>query len=113
MESLNEIDDIMDQFWGYGLNVHDPNGDSIGLWPEEMQRLIWCALNCPDGDFINIGSHCGGSDLLLHFCQDKRRFDRFKRGEKEWSTGKVLSVDKRFSEYFDLNLYTRGCFQKH
>ncbi len=43
--------------------------NAIGLWPEEQLSLLWLALNATAGNFLEIGSFCGGSAVLLNIAR--------------------------------------------
>jgi predicted O-methyltransferase YrrM len=93
------IQEIMSDFGKFGIQTHGlPN--AIGLWPNEAECLVWAALNSGPGDWVEIGSFCGGSAVLL--CLARRQL---KLGPK------VISVDNDFNPMFDLNVYNRGKFQ--
>src|SRR5210317_702229 len=92
------VEKIIEKFNTFGIQVHGlPN--AIGLWPNEQECLVWAASQVPNGDWLEIGSFCGGSAVLL--CLTR----------KELNLGpKVISVDINFNPMFDLNVYNRGKF---
>jgi len=95
------IPTIVRQFQTYGIRPHFmPN--AIGLWPNEWECLLWCALNAPEGKWIEIGAFCGGSTVLLAHA-------RRKRYGTEDSAG-VITVDKKFEPVFDRNVFRNGRF---
>jgi len=112
------IPDIMRKFKPFGIKPHQlPN--AIGMWPNEQECLLWCALNSDlDGNWMEIGSFCGGSAVLL--CLTRRMTNN--------KSNSVYSVDCDFEKYqaiagtqsyvgenamgmFDYNVYKRGAFQ--
>lgn len=93
---LNSIlDKLYEDFVGFGLNSHFP-APSIGLWKEECQRLMWCEYMSPGENSIVIGSHNGGSELLLALVKNYKN----ERSFKKWSD--IYSVDVHFNDYYDL-----------
>lgn len=91
---MSSVEDVMDEFELYGLMPHGlPN--AIGMWPNEQECLAWCALNSDEGNFMEIGTFCGGSAVLLGVSM--RQLNRDK---------KVFSVDIDFKAYnmYDYNV---------
>lgn len=84
------IDRLYEDFVGFGLNSHFP-APSIGLWKEECQRLMWCEYMSPSENSIVIGSHNGGSELLLALVKN------YKNDHSD-----IFGVDIHFNEYYDL-----------
>ena len=79
----------------HGL-INTPN--TIGLFEGEANRLLFAADKADkDKTWVNIGSHNGGSDILLELLK------REKGG-----SGFVVSVDCNFSPFFDINLSRVG-----
>lgn len=93
---------IKKDFEPFGFESHKyPN--AIGLWPNEQESLLWFALNSdPKYNFLEIGSFCGGSAVLMCLA---RRF--LNAGPS------VVSVDRTFTSWnnaFNRNLYRVGRF---
>jgi len=84
---------IIDKFDKLGILPHGlPN--AIGMWPNEQECLVWCALQCnPNLDWWEVGSFCGGSTILLGFAQESLE------GE-----GNIISVDPNPKPIMDLNI---------
>ena len=59
------IPNITRNFKRFGIKPHQlPN--AIGMWPNEQECLLWCALNSNlEDNWMEIGSFCGGSAVLL------------------------------------------------
>lgn len=95
------LSQIINKFDRFGISSHFlPN--AIGLWPEEQETLVELALiSNPNHDWIEIGSFCGGSAVLLCLARQALNAGPY-----------VLSVDIDFNPVFDHNLYHRGKFQK-
>jgi predicted O-methyltransferase YrrM len=97
-----KIPELMEQFSSFGFTSHQyPN--AIGLWPNEQESLLWLALNSPAGNFMEIGSFCGGSAVLL--CLVRRMMGVGPT---------VFSVDRTFSDWgnaFNRNVYRVGKFK--
>lgn len=93
---------VKNQFSRWGFTSHQyPN--AIGLWPNEQESLVWGALNSEEGDWLEIGSFCGGSAVLLCLAS------KFLGGAR-----RVTSVDINFDGWnraFDRNVYRVGRFQ--
>lgn len=87
------VDNVIEQFDRMGILPHTlPN--AIGMWPEEQECLVWCAEQCdPDINWLEIGSFCGGSTLLLGFAKKQM-------GGKS----KIFAVDNNFNPMFDYNV---------
>ena len=94
---------MQEEFGAFGFTSHQyPN--AIGMWPNEQESLLWLALNAPLGNFMEIGSFCGGSAVLLCLAATH---DRMKKR-------KVYSVDRTFTNWnkaFDRNVYRVGGFE--
>ena len=93
------VSDIIEQFDRFGILPHTlPN--AIGMWPEEQECLVWCALqSVPGYNWLEIGSFCGGSTVLLALA--KQLHDK---------TSQVIAVDNNFNPMFDYNVFTKGKF---
>ena len=93
------IDKLIDKFDTYGILPHTlPN--AIGMWPNEQECLLWCALNVPtEYNRLEIGAFCGGSAILLALAKATTN-----------SNTKVISIDNNFNPMFDHNVYQRGKF---
>lgn len=92
------LDKIIKKFNTFGIITHMPP-NAIGLWQDEQRLLVWCALQSEPGNWLEIGSFCGGSTILL--CLAKQTLQ---------DTYKVISVDRKFNSLFDHNVYNRGKF---
>lgn len=111
------IPDIVAKFNKFRIKSHSlPN--AIGMWPNEQECLLWLALNSElDSNWMEIGSFCGGSAVLMSLA---RRATNNKRNS-------VYSVDCDFNKYkamngsqsyygdvamnmFDYNVYKQGGF---
>lgn len=94
------LSQVINKFERFGISSHFlPN--AIGLWPEEQRTLVELALQSdPNYDWIEIGSFCGGSAVLL--CLARQALN---------AGPQVISVDIDFNPIFDHNLYHRGKFQ--
>lgn len=75
-----------------GLGTHIPNGNSCGLWPLELKRLMWAELNQPNKNSIIIGSHNGASELAIGIVKDYKN-----------DKSNIISVDICFGDYYELN----------
>lgn len=91
-ERLSIITSIYQDFVGYGLNSHFPGPNTLGLFPEEIFRLIWCELENDNNNSAVLGSHNGGSELIIALTK------RYK-GDKS----QIFSVDIKFGDFFELN----------
>lgn len=87
-EKKLQINELYDQFVGFGLNSHLPGPNTVGLWREEIQRLMWAHSESPDGNSVVIGSHNGGSEIALGLSK---------------LISKVISVDINYGEFYTLN----------
>ena len=92
-ERWGEPEPVVERFEMLGILPHTkPN--AIGLWPNEQLCLVWCAMQCdPNQHWLEVGSFCGGSTILLGYAQDALE-----------GSGKILAVDLNFNPMFDLNL---------
>lgn len=97
---MTAINSIIDEFDLFGILPHSlPN--AIGMWPNEQECLVWCALQAnPFYNWMEIGSFCGGSAVLLALVRKVRGIGKYK----------VLSIDNNFNPLFDHNVYNRGKF---
>lgn len=89
---------LKSRFDEFNIKNHTlPN--AIGMWPNEMECLLWLCLNAPSGDFMEIGSFCGGSAVLM--CLARELIGMGPR---------VVSVDIDFNKYgmFDKNIAAGG-----
>ena len=95
------VDGIIDEFDRFGILPHTlPN--AIGMWPNEQECLVWCALQAnPFYNWLEIGSFCGGSAILLALVKRLRNNTKYK----------LFSVDNNFNPLFDYNVYSRGKFE--
>lgn len=90
---------VMEQFKLFNIKYHwMPN--AIGMWPNECECLLWCAMNAPDGDWVEIGSFCGGSAVLLNLIKEDFLI----------LDNKIHCVDIEFSNVFYHNVHTTGRF---
>lgn len=83
---------IIEEFDLLGILPHSlPN--AIGMWPNEQECLVWCAMQAPVGgsNWWEVGSFCGGSAILLGLTKGK-------------AEGSVFAVDVAHKPIFDLNL---------
>ena len=98
----DKIFTLIYQFKRFGILSHwMPN--AIGLWPNEQECLLWLTLNSsPRADWMEIGSFCGGSAVLM--CLARRMLVE--------NHPTVYSVDCDFDKYgmFDKNVYKMGGF---
>ena len=94
------VNGIIDEFDRFGILPHTlPN--AIGMWPNEQECLVWCALQAnPFYNWLEVGSFCGGSAILLALSKKARN--------AYW---KLFSVDNNFNPLFDYNVYLRGKFE--
>jgi predicted O-methyltransferase YrrM len=94
------VDGIIEEFDRFGILPHAlPN--AIGMWPNEQECLVWCALQAnPFFNWLEIGSFCGGSAILLAITKQRRNNARYR----------LVSVDNNFNPLFDYNVFTRGNF---
>jgi predicted O-methyltransferase YrrM len=83
------------------LNIpsHHTYGNSIGMFNNEIQCLIWCALNSSSGDWIEIGSHKGGSTIVLCLVRQYLKYGPT-----------IYTFDKKYDEWFDKNINNNGFF---
>lgn len=92
---------VRERFPRFGFESHQyPN--AIGMWPNEQESLVWAALNAEAGSWMEIGSFCGGSAVLLCLA---RRYHNLGPA--------VYSVDRNFDGWrgaFDRNVYKIGKF---
>ena len=84
---------IYDEFIGCGIGVHIPNGNSVGMWPEECKRLIWAELNSPKLPSVVIGSHNGASEVLIGLT-------KVAKGDNS----EIISVYLNFADFYELNI---------
>jgi predicted O-methyltransferase YrrM len=93
------VNEIIEQFDRFGILPHTlPN--AIGMWPNEQECLVWCAAQCdPDINWLEIGSFCGGSAVLLALV--KAQYN---------TQSKVVCVDNNFNPMFNYNVYKNGKF---
>jgi len=112
-----EIPHIINQFKRFGIKPHSlPN--AIGMWPNEQECLAWCALNVnPNHNFMEIGSFCGGSAVLLALCKRLTSnkpnsiysvdcdFEKYQAmsGSQAYSNDKAMAM-------FEYNVYKIGKF---
>ena len=91
------IEAVMDKFERLGILPHTlPN--AIGMWPNEQECLVWTVSQCaPEKDWLEIGSFCGGSSVLLGLARQCMRAE-----------GNVIAVDKAFNPMFDYNVGRSG-----
>jgi len=84
---------IVENFEKLGILPHTkPN--AIGMWPNEQECLVWTALQCdPKKLWIEVGSFCGGSAILLGMAQNSLGGD-----------GGVIAIDLAFNPMFDYNV---------
>lgn len=86
-----------------GIRPHTlPN--AIGMWPNEQECLLWCVLNSEPGDWLEIGSFCGGSAVLMGLASIATK-----------NSNTVFTVDIDFSKhipYVDVNLTNAGLLNK-
>lgn len=103
------IPTLMQEFDKFGIKTHQmPN--AVGMWPNERECLLWSALNSPEGKWMEIGSFCGGSAVLLCLA---RRFLAKSKGEDSIPLDQsIVSVDYNFNPMFDVNVYNTGGFVK-
>lgn len=95
------VNSVIESFDRFGILPHTlPN--AIGMWPNEQECLVWCALqSIPGYNWLEVGSFCGGSTVLLALA--KQIHDK---------TSQVISVDNNFNPMFDYNVFTKGKFHK-
>jgi predicted O-methyltransferase YrrM len=48
---------------------------ALGMWIGELECLLWCALNSPPGDWLEIGSFKGGSFTALGLAREEAGLD--------------------------------------
>lgn len=83
---------IMYGFESLDIKSHSyPN--PIGMWPNEMECLVWSALNSPQRDWLEIGSFYGGSACLLGLSRDEANLGPT-----------VFSCDIQFKPMVDINI---------
>jgi predicted O-methyltransferase YrrM len=89
------IKPVMDKFDLLGILPHTkPN--AIGMWPNEQECLLWAALQSQlDSAWVEVGSFCGGSTILLGLMKQHRQ-------------GTVTAIDAAFNPMFDLNIRRSG-----
>lgn len=90
-ERMVVIEEIYQDFVGFGLNSHFP-APSVGLFPEELKRLIWCELENPNRNSVVLGSHNGGAELVLGLVKQYKK-----------DTSHIFSVDIKFSDFYELS----------
>lgn len=98
------VDKIIEKFDTFGINSHSlPN--AIGMWPEEQECLVWTALQAnPDTNWMEVGSFCGGSAVLLGLVREEDRYNGYN-----------YCLDINFNPMFDRNIkrlkyqYTTKC----
>lgn len=102
MNTMNEqINEVMDNFSIFGFRSHQ-YPDVIGLWEEEQRYLVSLALQAPAGNWIEIGSHCGGSACLLATAI---------RNERPGTKLQCVDIDfEGFGGAFKRNVYKKGKF---
>jgi hypothetical protein len=93
-----QIFPLMYDWQRFNIPSHSTHGHSIGMWGGEIKELMWSCLNSPEGNWIEVGSHKGGSSVVLCIC---RNF--LKLGPK------IFTIDPEYTEFFDQNI-TRGNF---
>lgn len=84
---------IINTFDKFGILPHTmPN--AIGMWPNEQECLVWTASQCdPNLNWVEIGSFCGGSTILLGLTKDM------------WNgSGQIIAVDPTPNPMFEFNL---------
>lgn len=87
------ISKLYADFVGMGLNSHFPGPNTIGMWPEEIMRLMWCELNSPKLPSVVIGSHNCGSELVIALCKNVKG-----------DNSPVIGIDIKFGDFADLNI---------
>lgn len=87
------IDELYENFVGFGLNSHFPGPNTVGMWPEEVKRLMWCELEQPNLNTIIIGSHNSGAEVVSSICK------KFKNDKSD-----IIGIDIKFGEFSDLNV---------
>lgn len=90
-ERLAIIEGIYQDFVGFGLNSHFPS-PSVGLFKEELFRLIWCELENPNKNSAVLGSHNGGAELVIGLVKQYKK-----------DTSQIFSVDIKFGDFYELN----------
>ena len=95
---MKEVEEIIDEFDTYGINTHMlPN--AIGMWPNEQECFVWSALTSEKGDFLEIGSFCGGSAVLMGLV-----IRNTKRSDKVYS----VDIDFNIHNMYDMNIKRAG-----
>ena len=98
----DKIYSLIYKFRSFGILSHWlPN--AIGLWPNEQECLLWMVLNSDtEADWMEIGSFCGGSAVLMCLARQTLVGNR----------PSVYSVDCDFDKHgmFDQNVYEMGGF---
>lgn len=90
-ERLALIEEIYQDFVGFGLNSHFPS-PSVGLFPEELKRLIWCELENPNKNSAVLGSHNGGAELVIGLVKQYKK-----------DNSQIFSIDINFSDLYELS----------
>lgn len=97
----NCVNEVLDIYSSFGFTSHQyPN--VAGMWKEEMESLVWLCEQAPQGSFMEIGSHCGSSAVLM--CLAREYLDLGPT---------VYSVDLNFDAFngmFKRNVYKVGKF---
>jgi len=88
---------LLYEFEHFRILSHNPTGNGVGLWPNEMKCLLWSALNAPQANWVEIGSWNGGSTVLLCLA---RQFLNYGP--------KIFTVDINYDGYFDENISNGG-----
>jgi predicted O-methyltransferase YrrM len=90
---MRRLDGIINGFDQFGILPHSvPN--AIGMWPEEQEYLAYESLQTDEGSFLEIGSFCGGSAVLLGM--SLLHLGRYNE--------KVYSIDVSFNRFFEFNI---------
>jgi cephalosporin hydroxylase len=90
------MDEILDDFSIWGFKSHQ-YPLVIGVWPEEIKWFVELCLCAPTGDFLEVGSHHGGSAVLMAISRQYQ-----DRGPT------IFCNDIKFTKTFDRNLFGVG-----
>lgn len=94
---MNTILPLIYDFEKFNIGTHIPEKNSIGMWKNEIECLLWSSLNSQKGNWVEIGSHNGGSAVLLCLSRNSQN-----RGPK------IYTVDINYGRYFDENISNGG-----
>lgn len=79
-------------FLEFEIKSHNPYGNSVGLWPEEIFRLMWCEYHQPNLPTVILGSHNMASEVICGLVK------QYKNDKSP-----VIGIDIEFGKYASSN----------